>query len=771
MEVLRMKAFEGARIRYGEIKPQIRRRLEHEFTVIEESGYATIFLVMEEIIQYTRESSILVSSRGSAASSLVAHCLGITDPDPLELNLYFERFLNPARSSPPDIDTDLCSRRRDEVIEFVYSSFGADRVAMVCTINRYRRRSALREVAKVHGLAPKEIKILVDQLPRRGWGAPNRIAQEEHPYSELEMRFSSPTYQEIFADAEAILGIPRHLSIHPGGMVIAPGPITDLVPTQKASKGVVITQFDLESIEQMGLVKIDLLGIRGLTVLNDVGVAILGNYENIRSDSNKDKVSIIGDQVTSSLGVLDSIPEADEPTTETVRNGRTIGCFQIESPGMRATLKEIQASSKDDIMVALALYRPGPLTGGLKDAFVRRHLGLEEVKHLDPALGRLLEDTYGVILYQEQVLRIAHELAGLSLAESDLLRRAMSHFDPGKQMETLKEKFVAGAFNRSNVPEEIGERVWELMAAFAGYGFPKAHAASYAQVAWRSAWCKTHYPEVFMAAVLANWGGYYRQSVYLTESRRMGLSVRPPHVNFAQREFSMSYIDSQPVLFMGLDQVRDLTKRTQLRILQLRPFGSFPDFLTRVDPRRVEAENLVKVGALQGMGTIPKLLDHLGTGGWRRGQLSLFEIDQTIFSTNSDGVQVEADWSVTDKVAAQETVLGTGVDAHPLELASEAISKAGAVTTVEAVVMVGQRVRVAGMRQTWRRGSTNRGERLYVMSLEDLEGMLNAVLLANEYQRYRREISDSGPYVVEGQVEIDQRVSEPYIRVERIWRL
>jgi len=487
MVVLRQKADEGASVRYGEITPEIRSRLEHELRVIEESGYATIFLVMEEIIHYARESSILVSSRGSAASSLVAHCLGITDPDPLELNLYFERFLNPARSSPPDIDTDLCSRRRDEVIDFVYRRFGEDRVAMVCTINRFRRRSALREVAKVRGLEPKEIKILADQLPRRGWGAPDRITREERPYAELEKRFNSPVYQEIFADAEAILGIPRHLSIHPGGMVIAPGPITDLVPTQIASKGVVITQFDLESIEQMGLVKIDLLGIRGLTVLNDVGESIFESFEKKRSSGIDDESSIIGSQVASSLGVLESIPEADEPTSATVRNGRTIGCFQIESPGMRATLKEIQASSKDDIMVALALYRPGPLTGGLKDAFVRRHLGQEEVKHLDPALGPILKDTYGVILYQEQVLRIAHELAGLSLADADLLRRAMSHFDPGKQMETLKEKFVTGAHDLNGVPEDVGIRLWELMAAFSGYGFPKAHAASYAQVAWRSA--------------------------------------------------------------------------------------------------------------------------------------------------------------------------------------------------------------------------------------------------------------------------------------------
>jgi len=274
-----------------------------------------------------------------------------------------------------------------------------------------------------------------------------------------------------------------------------------------------------------------------------------------------------------------------------------------------------------------------------------------------------------------------------------------------------------------------------------------------------------------MAAVLANWGGYYRQSVYLMEARRLGLSLRTPHVNFAQREFGICFIDSEPVLFMGLDQVRELTKRTQLRILRLRPFSSFSDFLTRVDPRRVETENLVKSGALGGLGTIPRMLDQLSTGVWRRGQLPLFEMDSANLSGKSDEATDGYDWSLEEKVAAQESILGTGVDAHPLELADEAITRAGAVTTVEVVAMVGKRVRVAGMRQTWRRGSTDTGERLYVMSLEDLEGMLNVVIFGEVYQRIRGEISDSGPYVAEGVVEIDRRVGEPYLRVEKIWRL
>ncbi len=526
-----------------------------------------------------------ISSRGSAASSLVSHCLGITSPDPVRLNLYFERFLNPARATPPDIDTDLCSRRRDSVIQYVYQRYGRDRVAMVCTVNRFRRRSALRDVAKAYGLPASEISDMADSLPYRWFGPPSKEPLSDHPYAELIGRYSSPAYQPIFRDAADLIGLPRHLSIHPGGVVIAPGIMTDLAPTQMAAKGVAITQFDLESIERMGLVKIDLLGIRGLTVLGDVA-------EVVGKERKTPGASI--------PAILNSIPEEDPDTALLVQQGRTIGCFQIESPGMRATLKEIQADSVDDIMVALALYRPGPLTGGLKNEFVRRHLGREPVSHLHPALSTLLEDTYGVILYQEQVLRIAHELAGLSLADADLLRRAMSHFDPGKEMQTLKNKFISGALEHSQVPEETAEGVWSLMAAFAGYGFPKAHAASYAQVAWRSSWCKVHYPAVFMAAVLANWGGYYPQRIYLTEARRMGLTLKPPQINYAKNEFTVSYMDSQPVLFMGLNQVRDLTQRTQGEIMRQRPFHSLFDFLSKVNPRPKEAENLVRCGALGG---------------------------------------------------------------------------------------------------------------------------------------------------------------------------
>lgn len=756
-QILRQKAEAGARRLYGDLSNEIKARLDHELEVINSYGYDSLFLIMEEIIAFTRRSGVPVSSRGSAASSLVAHCLGITSPDPLRLNLFFERFLNPARATPPDIDTDLCSRRRDEVIHFVYQRFGQQRVAMVGTINRFRRRSALREVSKAYGLPAAEIKNMTESLPHRWWGPPSPSEDPQRPFASLEQRYPAPHYQQIFQAAARILGLPRHLSVHAGGVVIAPGPITDLVPTQMASKGILITQMDLEAIEKLGLVKIDLLGIRGLTVLGDVAERIL------EQQVSESKLTPRVIRQSSVLEVLESIPDEDPLTSDLVRNAGTIGCFQIESPGMRATLKEIQAASVDDIMVALALYRPGPLSGGLKDAFVRRHLGQETVEQLHPALTSLLSDTYGVILYQEQVLRIAHELAGLSLADADLLRRAMSHFDPGERMKTLKEKFISGAGAHNQVPEATAERIWELMAAFAGYGFPKAHAASYAQIGWRAAWCKAHFPAVFMAAVLANWGGYYSQRVYLTEARRRGMKLRPPHVNFARREFTMRYLEGEPVLFMGLDQVKELTHRTQLRILRERPFSTLEDFLVRVDPRPVEAENLVRVGALAGMGTIPELLSALQTGGWRGGQMFLFPYES--ISGKDTGLP---DWSLEQKVAAQEEILGASVDAHRLELFADQIAAAKALTTLDAASKVGSRVRVAGMRQTWRRSRTSGGDPIYFMSLEDLEGMLEVVILADVYRRGRSALSDVGPYLVDGLVEMNRNSGEPFIRAERI---
>jgi DNA-directed DNA polymerase III PolC len=746
-EYLREKATQGAKQIYGKITPTIQERLDHELEIIARMGFEPIFLIVEDVLNFARKTGVPYSSRGSAASSLVAHCLGITSPDPLRHNLYFERFLNPARKTPPDIDTDLCSRRRDQVIQHVFDTYGSDRVAVVGTINRYRPKSALGDIAKAHGLEPAKVRELSNQLPHAFWMrfATGSDGKPVPPFAGLRAAYAAPTYQAIFDDAEAILKLPRHISMHPGGVVVAPNALTDLVPVMRSGgKGTIITQLDLDSVEALGLVKIDLLGIRGLTVMGDVA-------ESIQADQSE--------RFETALTVLDSTPADDPDTARRIETGATIGCFQIESPGMRATLREIHARSEDDIMAALALYRPGPLSGGLKDAFVRRFKGQEAVKHIHPALAPLLDETFGVILYQEQVLRIANAIAGFDLAEADLLRRAMSHFDPGKRMQDLKRKFIAQANERNAIPVEIGERIWEMMAAFAGYGFPKAHAASYAKLGWRSAWCKSHYPAEFMAAVLANWGGYYSQRVYLGEARRMGLLVRPPHINYSTHNFTIKKLNDleQGALFMGLDQVKELTNRTIQRVIRFAPFLSVEDFLTRVDPRTQEAENLARVGALDGFGNIPSILKRLQSGGWQQNQLSLFEwVDSN-----------EEDWSLQQKVDAQLEILGASLAAHPLELVADKLAATSAVLTVDAVARVGQRVTVAGIQQASHRTRTARGDMLF-LSFEDLQGTLDAILFPEVYRQAKAWISSTKPFLLTGMMEMDVERGEPFLRVEKV---
>ena len=747
-QYLREKAMQGALKLYGEITPAIQERLDHELEIIARMGFEPIFLIVEDVLNFARQTGVPFSSRGSAASSLVAHCLGITSPDPLRLNLYFERFLNPARTTPPDIDTDLCSRRRDQVIQHVFDTYGAERVAVVGTINRYRPRSALSDVAKAHGLEPPKVRELSNQLPHAFWSrfATSADGKPVSPFASLRAAYPSQTYQDIFSEAEAILKLPRHLSMHPGGVVVAPGALTDLVPVMHSGgKGVVITQLDLESVEALGLVKIDLLGIRGLTVMGDVAEFIQESQS---------------DQFLTALAVLESTPSNDAATAQRIESGATIGCFQIESPGMRATLREIHARSEDDIMAALALYRPGPLSGGLKDAFVRRFKGQEEVKHIHPVLAPLLNETFGVILYQEQVLRIANEIAGFDFAEADLLRRAMSHFDPGKRMQELKRKFVDQAQGRNGIPPDVAERIWEMMAAFAGYGFPKAHAASYAKLGWRSAWCKSHYPAEFMAAVLANWGGYYSQRVYLSEARRMGLIIRPPHVNYSVHNFSVKRLDAseQRALFMGLDQVKELTRQTIQRIIQFAPFTTVEDFLARVDPRTQEAESLVRVGALEGLGNIPSILRRLQNGGWRQNQMSLFE-----WADSS-----EDDWTLQQKVGAQMDILGVSLAAHPLELVAEKLTGTGAISTLEAAARIGQRVIIAGVQQASHRSLTAKGAMMLFLSVEDLQGTLDAILFPEVYRRAESLLSSSKPFLLTGIIEMDTDRGEPFLRVEKV---
>jgi DNA-directed DNA polymerase III PolC len=737
---LRKKAYLGAKEKYGRLSEEITQRLDYELEIITNLGYEPIFLIVEDVLNHARQLGIPTSSRGSAASSLVAHCLNITSPDPLALNLYFERFLNPARKKPPDIDTDIDSNRRDEVIQYVFDTYGKDKVALVGTINRYRPKSALGDVAKAYGLSSETIHQISKKLPSSF--RYQRQNDTKNPFIRLLQNGSISFIKEIARDAAAILDLPRHLSAHPGGLIIAPFPITNLIPiVHSSSLGVNHTQFDLEGIEKMGMVKIDLLGIRGLTVLGEVANRIqswrITDYQN-------------------GLEVLADIPKDDPETTQTVQEARTIGCFQIESPGMRATLREIKAKNEEDIMAALALYRPGPLRGGLRDSFVRRFRGEEPVTHIHTSLERLLENTLGVILYQEQVLRIAHELGGLSITQADILRRAMNHFDPGGVMDTLRQNFIAGAASRHNVPAETAERIWEMMAAFAGYGFPKAHAASYAQLAWQSAWCKTHFPAEFMSAVLGFGGGYYSQGVYLMEARRLKLSLNPPHINHAQERCSVKYPKGKPTLYLGLGQVRDLTNQTIKAIIRSQPFHSLEDFILRVDPQKKEAQNLIKCGALEGLTTIPQ--------GLRRIEHQRPPGQMTLFSSDA----LEDDWGTDLKLIAQEEILGVSLSLTPFERHAEEIKSTGALTTSQTQDHIGERIKVAGMRQAFRRIRSRSDQMFAFLTLEDLDGALQVLISAEVYRKFDTHLREADCLIVEGILEEDQARNRLFLRAEHI---
>lgn len=717
-------ALNGAHARYGEITPALLARLKKETDVIDTLGYAAYFLVVADIVNFARTHGVPISPRGSASSSVVTFCLGIHDVDPLAHNLYFERFLSLERHDAPDIDLDLCSHRRDEVIDYVYRRYGAEHVAMVCTYATLRARYALQEVSKVYGLPDARRKALADRLP--GYWYPGMREDANKAHAQLLAGARDAREREVLEMSRALEGTPHHLSVHPGGIVISSGPLTEIVPLQYATKGLLVTQFDLGGVEKAGLVKMDLLGISALTVIADCA-------EWIRQRDPQFN--------------LDEIPANDEATGKTLASAQTIACFQIESPGMRMTLRELSAQNTNDVLVALALYRPGPLKGGLKDAFVRRHLGQEAASYLHPALEPVLRETYGVILYQEQVLRIAHEVAGFTLGEADTLRRAMSKFRSAHEMETLRRKFVQGAQVTSGTEESVAQQVWDLMAAFASYGFPKAHAAGYAAVAYRMAYLKTHYPAEFMAARLAVYGGFYRQGVYLSEARNLGLRVMPPHVNHSAEAFTLEFPGT---LWMGLGQVRELTKHTLKRILQQRPFASLQDFLIRAAPQYVEAVNLVKAGALDGLGNLQEMLVQVEAERWHgrhSEQLRLIP-PQGKPAVQSVTVQARAAW--------EREILGLAVSVHPLELVADALARHERLTSRELTAHVGQEVTLAGARLASHRFTMNR-EPMLLADMEDEAGMYQALWSGAALQKHRALLSRREPVLLRGRVRQDRQ--------------
>jgi DNA-directed DNA polymerase III PolC len=573
----------GLAIRYSpEAPPEVRQRLQRELATITRHGYAPLFLIVADIVAFARRESVPVSTRGSVANSLVAYCAGITGFDPIAHNLLFERFLNPARSDPPEIDLDFCSRRRNKVLEYVRRTYGEEQVALVATISTMRPKSAVRETAKAYGLDEAQIKRLVALLPRDWHPDPRR--RERRSVEEIVARVSDLREKEIIRRAYSILGQPHHLSVHPGGLIITPGPLTDVVPVQWAPKGFLITQFDHQDVEALGLPKLDLLGISALTVIADAADLIRR-----RHDRNFDPADISLD---------------DPQTGELLSEGDTVGVFQCESEGARKTLRQLQVKSVRDLAVANAFFKPGPATGGMAQHFVRRYRGEEAVSFLHPILEPILGPTKGVLLFQEQILRVATELAGLSWDQADHLRRGMSKFQP-EEMTRIRESFIRGC--QRPAPDgpafsiQQAETLWEQVAAFSGYGFNQGHATAYAEVSYRLAYLKVHWPAELLCARLINHGGFHHQATYLAEAVRLGITVRPPHVNHSRASFTLS---RDNILWMGLGQVRGLRRVAVKAIITARRerlFTALRDLLARVKLQPKEVAHLIQCGALDGL--------------------------------------------------------------------------------------------------------------------------------------------------------------------------
>lgn len=726
-------AFAGLKTRYHPLRPELSGRLAHELDVINRLGFAPYFLVVWDIVQYARREGIPIVGRGSAANSLVSYALGITDADPFRYDLYFERFLNMSRSDCPDIDLDICWRRRDDVIEYVYEKYGPDHVAMICTFTTFRARSAVREIARTYGLTHSEIGRVTSFLPHFHAGDIKSLA--DHMPECRDMPIYEEPWRSIVEMAEAVDGYPRHLSIHSGGVVISRPPLTDMVPLERSTKGIVITQYDMGPVEQLGLIKMDLLGHRSLTVIADTVRAVKAG-RGIEIDVYR-------------------LPEPDPLTADLLREGRTVGCFQIESPAMRSLLKSLRAETTMDLVKGMSLIRPGPSGSGMKERYIARRLGEEPTTYLHPKLGKLLNDTYGVMLYQEDILKVASAVADMTMEEADSLRRAMSKNGSREDMARHSRRFVEGAA-AAGVDKSAALEIWRQIANFSEYSYCKAHAATYGELAYRCAYLKAHYPTEFLAGVLTNRGGFYHTAAYIEEARRHGVRIAGPDVNSSAR----GYTTEGRTIRVGLDEVRDLTHRTIDSIFYTRgnrAFINLTDFLRRTCAGRTETESLIRAGAFDSIGpTRPELLwtlklfyKHVAAA---RNTVNANELPLD-YSSETVPIPHVPNYSRGTRIGIERHLLGFCITDHPIMRAIPRLSRYPLVASVDLHLYDGMCVCAMGWVIADRVvGLKGRGCMKFI-TMEDAFGLTEVVLFPKVYQRYGHLLRSHGPFIVTGTVD------------------
>jgi len=725
------------------------RRLREELEVINRMGFAGYFLIVQDFVNWAKSNGIAVGpGRGSAAGSLVAYCLGITDIDPLEHGLLFERFLNPERISLPDIDVDFCYERRDEVIEYLKQKYGPDKVAHIITFGKMQARAVVRDVGRALGLPYREVDLFAKLIP----GGPNITLQEA---LKLEPRIrelvqGNENYKKLLTIALRLEGMVRHASTHAAGVVISNVPLMDHIPLYRGKDGEITTQYAMKDVERIGLVKFDLLGLKTLTMMEET----LRLVEKCR----KIKVN------------LKEIPLDDPQTYKLLSEGDTTGVFQLESQGMRELLRRIKPERFSDLVALLALYRPGPLSSGMVEDYIKRRRGEEEVKYPHPWLKEVLDETYGVLVYQEQVMMAASILADFSLGEADLLRKAMSKKVP-EEMDRLRDRFLQGA-QMKGIPGDKAQEIFEIMAKFAEYGFNKSHSAAYALIAYQTAYLKAHFPEEFMAALLSSdMNDSDKVMRYVYECREKGIKVFGPDINLSQWEFTVEGDEELKIRF-GLGAIKNVGKAAVGAILEARkegPFRNFTNFCLRVDGRKVNRraiESLIKAGAFDQFGERSKLLALLGRVLERSAKKSLNQV--TLFKNTSEELPPLPNWSTSELLRAEKEVLGFYLSGHPLKDYEELLTRHSKkqIRSLEDLEG-GEEVSLVGLISEVREIRTRKGDRMAVIELEDLTGRIEGVVFPDLFREVSNLLFQEIPLKVEGILEKDEE-GRPRIRVQSI---
>jgi DNA polymerase-3 subunit alpha len=768
--------------------PEYYARLDREIDCIKQMKFPGYFMIVWDFIRYAREQKIPVGpGRGSAAGSLVAYCMDITNIDPLQNELLFERFLNPERVSMPDIDIDFCQNRRGEVIEYVKRKYGDDQVAQIITFNTMAAKAAIKDVGRALDMPYGEVDRIAKLIPAT---IGITIAQALKDSPPLAAAYDDPKIRELIDTALRLEGLVRGAGIHAAGVVIAPKPLTELVPVTRTKDDAIVTAYDMKSIEKMGLLKMDFLGLTTLTVIDDA-LKLIQSTKGIEVD-----LSIIA---------LD-----DALTYEKVfHRALTSGVFQFESNGMRDVLRRYRPTCVEDLTALNALYRPGPIQGGMIDDFIERKWGRRVVEYLLPELEPLLRETLGVIVYQEQVMQISNVVAGYSLGEADLLRRAMGKKDE-KEMAKQRERFMTGAAANKH-PKEVAGTIFDLMAQFAGYGFNKSHSAAYALLAYHTAWLKTHFPVEFMAALLTSETSKPENVVkYISECREMSIPVVPPNVQVSDANFTPVKDEAGEAIGFGLAGIKNVGHNAIVSIIEARNalraagrpgFASLWEFCDKVDLRQLNKrvlESLIKAGAMDAFGRRGQVFAALDKAIERAqksqkdeasGQSglfgSIFDADDAPRNSEAEELPSAPDWSEHTRLQNEKEVLGFFVSGHPLDRYSEKLRNLKVVDTATACEMKPEP-------QTFRRGSSNEpqneiqiagvitglkvakskrsGEMYAQASLEDAVGKIELIAFSTAYQKLAESLKIDVPVLVRGVLRGEED-SAPKLSVSNIQAL